>query len=191
MIPWLACAAGLLFGRGFAQEPEESLRHLPTPALDAAEATARCPQDVDTLLQVLLRELSLHADRDGSNEDAANQHLRLQMAFFSKAQKELERNILAAGEQIDKDIRNCPRAANQKGERVYDPACVEAAEQRGRRQRIEAVDHYLSSIHHLWPAYLDSTRRIIAETRNGKWRIVLRVATDIATITQTAAEFAR
>ncbi len=195
MIPWHACAAWLVFAMGSGQTPdatpEEALRLLPMPALDAADAAARCPRDVDTLVQPILRELSLRAERDSLVETAGNRHARLQADLLGKPQTELEQRVFAAGEQLDKELRDCPKVVNEKAERVYDPTCVEAAEERARRSRIAAVDHYLSTIHRIWPTYVDSTRRIVSQTREGKWGIVLRVATDVARITETAAEFGR
>lgn len=190
----LAFAAVLLWATGFGQittTPEASLRSLPMPPLNAGEAIARCPQNVDTLVRAIVQELSDHAHHDSIDESARNWHIRLQTKLLGKPQRELDQSVFAAGEQLDKEIRDCPKVANENGERVYDPPCVEAAEQRAHRRRVAAVDQYLSAVHQVWPAYVDSTLRVIAETRNGKWRVVLRVAGDVATITQTAAEFAR
>lgn len=182
-------ASQTTIGQMQPRTPEDYIQMLPLPARDAEEARTRCPQDADTVMQAIVKELTRLAANDTGSTPSGYEEWRLHTKYLAHHLTKLERDILAAGEQIDKEIRACPKVMNEKGQSVYDATCVEAAERRGQRRRVAVVDYYLSSIQILWPEFTAEIRKLAAQT--GNWQIALGTAITIARITETAAQYAR
>ncbi len=181
---------------GVAQQrtplPQDYLQRVQSPAIDIAEAIARCSAGEDTSMQNMLKQLSAFADKDTIDlESVSNRHRTIHQKFLAKLRQQLEQEIQEAGETIDKAIQECPTVADSQGRQVYDPRCVEAAEHRGHQRRIAVVEDYLSRVQQTWIEYKTEVAKALAATQTGKWQLVLRVAVDAATITQSAAQFAR
>lgn len=168
------------------------LAALPAPAADASEALERCPELSDTLLARFIDELVLLSGRDTTDATTIRRlHDAALMKSFGKVQRKLEGDILAAGERIDREIRNCPKVRNIDGKEVYQSACVEEAERRGRLQRIAAIDDYLSHVKEQQPAYMREVNAILAASDKNVWLLILHVARERAAMTEMAAQFAR
>ncbi|MBX2990800.1 MAG: hypothetical protein KF749_06475 [Bacteroidetes bacterium] len=176
-------------GQTHSPEAERFLLSLPAPALDAAEALTRCPDQVDTLMQSFLAELTHLAAADTASIPSAYDEWRFHTKYLAHHLTQLEREIFAAGEQVDKEILSCPKVGNAKGQSVFEPVCVQTAERKGHRHRVAAVDHYLSMIHTIWPEFMGEIRKLVHRT--GSWQIVLNTSTTIARITETAAQYSR
>ncbi|MBI5474136.1 MAG: hypothetical protein HY961_17510 [Ignavibacteriae bacterium] len=177
---------------GFAQRPEDLLQQIPNPPQDVAEAVVRCPVEIDTLLRPMLNRLSSLADKDTNDrEEIANLHRSLHLKFLEKLRRELENGIQDAGEAIDRAIKECPTVADSQGRQVYDPHCVELAEQRGHERRVAVVEDYLSRVHEVWSDYKSATAKQLTSLKKGKWQLVLRFAVDAASIGEIAGQFAR
>ncbi len=178
---------------GFAQDAaRQFLADLPAPAADASEALHRCPDTNDTLLTRFIDDLTTLTREDTANgKDLLRLHHAIFVKLFGTLQRKLEEDILAAGEQIDREIRNCPKTRNGNEMEVYQAACVEEAERRGRLRRVAAVDDYLSYVKEAWPGYLHEINAMLAASKQAAWLLVLQVARNAATITETAAQFAK
>lgn len=171
---------------------ERLLLRLPAPALEASEAIMRCPQGADTLvlfsMERIIAETQIDTSDIASIDDKDN-HLRDK--YLSTPRKQFERSIQTIGEQIDKEIQTCSKVLNDKGKHVYDPRCIEDAEIKGHHRRRNAVNEYLSDIRSVWPLYLKDARTLIGAGDQEKWHTIIHVATDVASITALAAQFAR
>lgn len=172
--------------------PTAYLAGLPAPALDASEALARTPQETDTLLARCVDELAVLAEHDtihGTN--LLRQHHAITAKVFAPIQRQFENALLAVGEQIDREIRDCPKVRNAEGKEIYQAVCVEEAERRGRLRRVAAVDDYLAQVKDGWPRYLREINAILTASNQRAWLLVLEVARNAAFITENAAQFAR
>ena len=182
-------ASSTTIGQTLGGEQETFLLRLPAPALDAEEARTRCPDQADTLMQSFLGELTRLAAGDTATIPSAYDEWRFHTKYLAHHLAQLEREIFAAGEQVDKEIRSCRKVENAKGQSVFEAECVRTAERKGQRRRVAAVDHYLSMIHTIWPEFIGELRKLVHHT--GSWRIVLNTSTTIARITETAAQYSQ
>jgi hypothetical protein len=172
--------------------PEVYLQNFPLPALTVEEALARTPVGTDTLMVNRLKELSTRADKDTAGSEAAvNKQRGIHVKLLGRLRQKLESDIRAIGETVDDEIRACPKGNNAQGQAVYDSTCVAQAEHRGYKRRVAVVEDYLSNIHQVWPQYIAEAQRIVGEARRGKWQVVLRVAIDVAIVTELAGQFTR
>lgn len=175
-----------------SENPQDILVQLPAPAFNAAEALARCPHEADTLIEKYLQRLIVLSATDTLDAEAAvNQHRSASIHYLARLHQQFEAQIRTIGEQIDRRIRSCSTIANEKGEHVYDLACVESAEHWGKTQRMAAVHDFLAEVRAVWHPYLQTIQNILNNVEHGQWQVVLRVAADAALITSTAAQYAR
>lgn len=219
----------------------EFLASIPQPPKDVSEALRRCPTDEDVFAQNAIHQAELFdieekkaIARDSAEQVKANSLGTLSMletnsintlrAKLDTSVKQLQvtlqqitsspshillGNIQIVGEDLDKEIKLCPKVGEQH---VLDSVCVDTAEAKAKRRRMELSEQFLQTVNNEWvPMYESVRRRVenqqkqiddllasskkprasyrVSKLQNILWNNVLLLLNFVRDITRLAAQF--
>ncbi len=165
---------------------------LPRPAANATEAIRRCPADEDTAITAFLARMDTASRVSTAEADTLTILFnQTEHKCFERIRTGMYEQMRVIGEQLDSAIRSCPKQHDRFGRLVYDSLCVVLAEQKNHRDRVEAVDHFLTAAQNIWPTFLEQMHAHLQASHDLERLLAIRVARAAAAITRTAAQFAR
>ncbi len=119
--------------------------------------------------------------------------------------------IQLIGEDLDKDIRNCPKVSEKQ---ILDSVCIETAESNAHRKRVDRSEQFLQSVNNEWAVMLQDVlqsthtqqqridkvisltkkariRYRLSKIRNSLWYNVTAILKATHNVTKLAVQFSR
>lgn len=150
---------------------------------------------------------SLQHEVDGQRDSLVARLRRLTSATSEK----LLTAIRTVGEELDNDIKNCPKVGAQQ---IHDSVCVENAEARSAEKRMRSCNNFVSAINQEWNAVLEPLQKsflsrekrlaqLLAATTHQRlalqlkrlrletWQTIAPILKTIDEVTRLAAQFSR